>query len=126
MEVSLEQISISPNSSFCPVSESQLVRAKRYSISKPKQETCGAFCFKAGELFFIACENKSPYSVYHFNMDLKFLIDNDVRYIYHSHIGDNPAYPSKLDKLVSDELSIPFIIYSLSRDSFFVYDNISV
>ncbi len=59
-------------------------------------------------------------------MDVKFLIDNDVRYIYHSHVGSHAPYPSKLDRLVCEELYIPFIIYSLDRDSFFVYDNISV
>lgn len=126
MEVFLEQISISPNSSFCPISENELAKARGHSISKPNQETCGAFCLKKNELVFIACENKSAHSVYHFNMDLKFLIDNDVRYIYHSHIEDNAPYPSELDRLVSDELCIPFVIYSLGRDSFFVYDNISV
>ncbi len=126
MEVFLEQINISPNSSFCAISKSELLKARKYSASRPEEETCGVFCSKKNKLFFIPCENKSDYSVYHFNMDVKFLIDNDVQYIYHSHIKDNAPYPSELDRLVSDELCIPFIIYSLSRDSFFVYDNISV
>ena len=98
---------------------------KYYSKKNPTQESCGIIVKENNLLKFIACDNKSINPSCFFVIDSNIIIDYDVEYIFHSHtIGS--ANPSIKDIRVSDELCIPFLIYSLKDDDFYLYDNISV
>jgi proteasome lid subunit RPN8/RPN11 len=92
---------------------------------EPCQECCGILIEEGGSLELIKCKNKSSLPQCEFIIDPYIFIENKVKYVYHSHI-DCPPFPSKTDKLYSDELCVPFLIYSLSEDSFFLYENVSV
>lgn len=106
------------NSSF-------LGELKLYSKKTPDQECCGIIIKENNLNKFISCENKSLYPNESFVIGSHIIIDYDVEYIFHSHtIGS--ANPSIKDMRVSEELCIPFLIYSLSCDEFYLYNNISV
>ena len=53
------------------------------------------------------------------------LIENEVEYVFHSH-WNGGSRPSSSDIKSSDELCIPFLIYSLTDDDFYLYESISV
>lgn len=125
MEVFLEQISILPKG-FKGISKRSLFAARDYSLQFPLEETCGIITKNSWGDIFIPCENISPRPDVHFQIKIDIFLENEVLFVYHSHIGGYSAYPSRLDQIYSDELCIPFIIYSLSKDSFFVYENIGV
>tara|TARA_Y100000361_G_C11160670_1_gene347079 strand:- start:2841 stop:3218 length:378 start_codon:yes stop_codon:yes gene_type:complete len=125
LEDSLEQININPKQ-FDKIERGELVSAREHSLALPEQESCGLFCDFGGKIKFIPCKNISPYPGVAFEIDACKVVDFDVKYIFHSHVGGYSEYPSSFDIKYCRELCIPFIIYSLSRDSFFVYDNIGV
>lgn len=125
MEDFLEQISIGP-SNFSKVNIRELNAAKKHALNNRHIESCGLFCNFKGKVKFISCENLSSAPAVSFSIDVREIINFDVKYIFHSHINGYSEYPSSFDIKYSNELCIPFIIYSISRDSFFVYDNISV
>lgn len=125
MEVFLEQISILPRE-FNRISEKNLSDAKNYSLQFPLEETCGVIAKNRSGDIFIPCKNISPRPDVHFQIEINVFLENEVLFVYHSHVGGYTAYPSRLDQMYSDELCIPFVIYSLSQDSFFVYENIGV
>lgn len=89
------------------------------------QEACGIIYKSENELHFLECDNLSDNRKYHFIIDPMILIDYDVKYIVHSHINSS-AKPSECDVNNANELCIPFLIYSLCYDNFYLYDNISV
>ena len=47
-------------------------------------------------------------------------------FLYMKSFGYGGIKPSITDKLYSDELCIPFLIYSIRDDEFGIYNNISV
>ena len=118
MEVSLEQKDILSNKKL-------LNTIKDYARLFNTQESCGLIVEKLSGVSFIECENLSENPKYHFEIDPKIFIENKVLYVYHSHVNSS-AKPSKLDKKMCDELCIPYLIYSLRDDDFYLYENISV
>tara|TARA_Y100000592_G_C5371828_1_gene268944 strand:+ start:359 stop:670 length:312 start_codon:yes stop_codon:yes gene_type:complete len=98
---------------------------RRIAQKTPKEECCGLIAESNKSLELIECNNESNIPAYEFIIDPQFFIENKVKYVYHSHV-DSPPFPSKADKLYSDELCVPFLIYSLTEDSFFLYENVSV
>ena len=86
-----------------------------YAKSKPNVETCGVI---SGNKFF-PCENLSPVPDNHFIIDPLVIIEKEPEYIYHSHVGIS-SKPSKLDRLYQEEMDIPFIIYSLKDNDFYI------
>jgi len=102
-----------------------LDKIKSYLLDFPDQEACGLVISRGCELSHLPCENLSSSPVDSFEIDAKKIIENNVIYIYHSHVNCS-AYPSSIDKRYSDELCIPFLIYSIRDDEFKIYKNISV
>ena len=98
---------------------------RRYSKVYDKQESCGLIISRGLGVEFLECVNLSKNPECSFVIDTKKFIENKVLYVYHSHVNCS-ANPSKMDILTSNELGVPFLIYSLKCDEFRVYENISV
>lgn len=98
---------------------------KKYCLKNPKEETCGIVYLENDDLFFLGCENICIDKKYNFQIDPEVIISYDVKYIVHSHT-DCSASPSIADKKSSNELAIPYIIYSIMYDKFEIYQNKSV
>lgn len=102
-----------------------LDQIKKHCKQNPKQESCGIIYSEEGKISFKACENISSNPTHYFCIDAVILIDYDVQYVVHSHtIGS--SRPSENDKNNSDELCIPYLIYSLRDDDFYLYENVGV
>jgi proteasome lid subunit RPN8/RPN11 len=86
-----------------------------YAKSKPDVETCGIISKNK----FLPCENLSPVPSNHFIIDPFIIIEKNPEYIYHSHVAIS-AKPSKLDRLYQQETDIPFVIYSLKDNDFYI------
>jgi proteasome lid subunit RPN8/RPN11 len=99
---------------------------KEYARLYPSQETCGLVVREGEELSFVRCNNKHPGPESGFVISTqKFLSYERVEYIYHSH-PKSSSMPSEVDRNYSDELMVPFLIYSLPDDNFTLYENKSV
>lgn len=98
---------------------------KKYCKKKVNQESCGVIHLRDGELIFKECKNISLDPVNYFYIDPIILIDYDVQYIVHSHIIGS-SKPSENDINGSNELCIPYLIYSLKDDDFYLYENVGV
>lgn len=92
---------------------------------KPNQECCGIIYEKDNNLFVLECDNLSRDVENSFVVDSSYFIEYDVRYVYHSHCKGSCS-PSVCDMKSSDELCIPFLIYSLRDDNFYLYQNVGV
>jgi len=102
-----------------------LSQIKEKFLEKPNQESCGIIYKDSRELRFLSVENKSWNREKHFVIDPEIIIAYCPEYIVHSHV-DSCANPSELDKKVSNELAIPYLIYSIKYNDFFLYKNIGV
>ena len=97
----------------------------KYCRRNTKHESCGIICEINEKLKFIECKNTHPFPEYNFCINPRILLEYDVKYIVHSHpIGSSRA--SENDKNNSNELCIPYLIYSLRDDDFYLYENVSV
>lgn len=90
-----------------------------------KRESCGIIYRKNGELSFLKVKNMSGDPENHFLINPAVIIDYSPLVIVHSHV-DSCAAPSQLDISSSNELCIPYLIYSIRFDEFYLYENISV
>jgi proteasome lid subunit RPN8/RPN11 len=86
---------------------------------------CGLIVLdRFGEVDVQPCENINTNKSDNFIIDARIFLqaikDKNVLAIYHSHPNDF-ASPSKWDLLQSEELCIPFVIYSLKNKEFFVH-----
>lgn len=117
----LEQKSIILND----ISKFILEEIKTICKSKPCQESCGIIFKENNRLSLLECSNLSQDVSSSFLIDPVFFIEYNVEYVFHSHcIGS--ASPSACDMKCSNELCIPFLIYSLRDDNFYLYENIGV
>ena len=98
---------------------------KCYAKKFPNKECCGLIVSCEEELIFKPTKNIHPDPTWFFAIDSIELIEYDVQYIFHSH-WNGSSRPSEFDKKSSNELCIPFLIYSLIDDDFYLYENISV
>jgi proteasome lid subunit RPN8/RPN11 len=117
----LEQKSFQLNN----ITQSILEECKAYAREFPEEECCGIIINKDNKLHFNKCDNIHTDRKNFFAINSEELIYNDVQYIFHTH-WNGPARPSSFDKKSADELCLPFLIYSLIDDEFFLYENISV
>jgi proteasome lid subunit RPN8/RPN11 len=102
-----------------------LEQIKNYCRKNPDIECCGVVYCENEQLSFLECENISDNPTYNFVIDPVILIDYDVEYIVHSHpVGS--SRPSTNDIRNSDESCIPYLIYSIRDNDFYLYENISV
>lgn len=102
-----------------------LEEIKKYCKQFSNSEACGIIHETFEGLRFLACENCSPDARYNFSIDPRILIDYNVQYIVHSHTICS-AKPSINDMKNSDESCIPYLIYSLRDDDFYLYENVGV
>lgn len=107
------------------INKTILDEIRKYCRKFKKQESCGVVYFNNSTLSFLPCENISRSPEYYFLIDPVILIDYDVQYIVHSHVIGS-SQPSENDINSSNELCIPYLIYSLRDNDFFLYENIGV
>jgi proteasome lid subunit RPN8/RPN11 len=107
------------------LSQSILDQIREISKQKNDQEVCGVIFEGEGATHVIECENLSQNKKTSFILNPKVLIDYDVVCVFHSHcIGS--CDPSPYDKKCCEELCIPFIIYSIRDNDFYLYENVGV
>ena len=102
------------------IDERILNEIKFYAKSKPKEESCGVVARQHEKLFFKPCENLSSYKEKYFLINPYILIEYDVVLIYHSHVASS-SRPSVSDIKNYENILIPFLIYSLRDDDFYIY-----
>ena len=102
-----------------------LEKIERYSLNKPEEESCGIILKNKNNLIFKPCENLAVDKKMAFYIDPFIMINESPLYIFHSH-PISSSKPSVLDMKISDELCIPFLIYSIKDKDFFLYENMSV
>ena len=121
MEAFLEQRNFQLNK----IPTNILEEIKKYCKQFSDSEACGVIHETYEGLRFLACKNCSSNIRYNFSIDPGILIDYNVQYIVHSHTICS-AKPSVNDMKNSDESCIPYLIYSLRDDDFYLYENVSV
>jgi len=102
------------------INEKILKQIKFYAQSKPKEESCGVIACRNEQLFFLPCANLSPFKEKYFLINPRILIEYDVKFIYHSHVKSS-SMPSGADIKNYENILIPFLIYSLRDDDFYIY-----
>ena len=107
------------------VSKFILQEVKEICRSNPNQESCGIIFKENNQLLLLECENLSQNINNSFLIDPVFFIEYNVKYVFHSHCFGS-SNPSECDMRCSNELCIPFLIYSLRDDNFYLYENIGV
>lgn len=121
MEVFLVQKNLQLNN----IPKKILLQCKKYALKFKQEECCGIIVKENNNLLFKSCKNIHPDRKNFFLIDPMNLIENEVEYIFHSH-WNGGSRPSSSDIKSSDELCIPFLIYSLTDDDFYLYQSISV
>lgn len=96
-------------------SDDVLCEVKKNCKKNQNQESCGIIIGNK----VVECENLSDYPQFHFVIDPLILIENNPDCIYHSHVNIS-CKPSKLDLLAFREICIPFLIYSIIDDEFYL------
>lgn len=91
----------------------------------PSQEVCGIVLLKPNlevEVRRQKNESKDPSNSFVISPDkfLDFKLNNNILGIYHSHYLSTER-PSKSDKELSEELGIPYLIYSLKTKKFHLH-----
>ena len=104
-----------------PFQELLLCKIKKYARENSGEESCGVIVRDLAGFKFFPCENLSLKKDSHFFIDPYILVENNVACIYHSHVSQS-SEPSTLDKKTSNELCIPYLIYSLKDDDFYFYN----
>ena len=102
------------------ISDKLLKDIKLYSIKNKTIESCGLVVGQRKSEKFIKCKNMHPKPEVAFAISPKDLLVDNVKYIFHSHPIVS-SRPSCADKKYCNELRIPFLIYSILEDDFFIY-----
>jgi proteasome lid subunit RPN8/RPN11 len=102
-----------------------LNQIKNHCLQSLNQESCGLVIDSKHGAKVFPCKNESLFPEFHFKINLNVFIENKVLYVYHSHVNCS-VRPSILDRKYSEELCVPFLIYSIRDDEFGIYDNIGV
>jgi len=98
---------------------------KNYALNQSQEEVCGLIVLdNFGEVQVEPCENTKTDKSDGFIIDTKLFLhaskNKDILAIYHSH-PDDPPDPSTQDLLQCEELCLPFIIYSVKYDDFYIH-----
>ena len=109
----------------CNIEEKILREIVDYCNLYKNEESCGIIVELDSAQKFIPCENIALDKQKYFVLDSNVYIDYNVDMIVHSHCLGSAA-PSKLDRSCSDDLEVPFLIYSIIDDNFCLYENKSV
>lgn len=122
MEVFLVQKSIMSRVDF---NEKILKEIEAYALSNPLEESCGIIHKIEDQFYFLPAKNLSDNKFDFFIIDNRLIIEYNTVCIFHSHPRTS-CRPTPFDMKISDELCLPFLIYSLMDKEFFLYGNISV
>ena len=99
-----------------------LSQVKGYCDLNKDEERCGIITdIKTGGRF-IGVDNLAENKKLYFFIDPEIYIMYNIDIIVHSHCMGN-AEPSLLDKKCSDDLDLPFLIYSSVYNNFCLYRN---
>ena len=100
-------------------------KIKVHASEFPEEEVCGFVLIEDdGSIRVERMKNESGDKQNCFHISpmkfLKYRVNNKILGIYHSHPKTTEA-PSKADRAMSEELGIPYLIYGLRSDKFFLY-----
>jgi len=98
---------------------------KNHALDKPTEEVCGILILEDDFQITIKREkNEHPTPDKSFLISpakfIEYKLNKRVLGIYHSHPATTER-PSKSDRALSEEMGIPYLIYSLKTDKFFLY-----
>ena len=98
---------------------------KEHAKSLPDEEVCGVILIEPDNSVRVErMKNESEDKKKNFHLSpskfLEYKINNRVLGIYHSH-PTTTERPSKIDRAMSEEMGIPYLIYSLKNNKFFLY-----
>ena len=96
-----------------------------HALQSSNEEVCGfVVCDKFGVVDCIPVKNSYEHPSEGFFIHAKDFLDAKKKYevlaVYHSHPDVGPE-PSRMDIITSECANLPFYIYSLLEDSFFLY-----
>lgn len=128
LEDSLERINLNMSDKIYIFDniEDSLFYLKKESETNLLCEVCGLLGqTKDGKFIYKRMQNRSKDPASYFIVDpydyLKFIKDYFAVAIFHSHIaGDEKA--SEFDEKTSENCCLPFIIYSINTEKFFIYE----
>jgi proteasome lid subunit RPN8/RPN11 len=95
-------------------------KIKKYCLENNSIEACGVVVGGSDGTEFLPCKNIHPCPEAAFAFSPKHIIREDLKYIFHSH-PKTCSRASEIDKKYSNELGVPFLIYSLPADDFSLY-----
>ena len=98
---------------------------KKHALENPKEEVCGLIVLNNDKtISIIPCKNESTSKKNNFIISaskfISFKLKKHILGIYHSHPKGNEC-PSLPDINASKELEIPYLIYSILTNNFFLY-----
>lgn len=82
---------------------------------------CGVIANVQDSLQFISSKNLSDSPEFFFELDPRLIVEHDVRYIFHSHPFGS-SRPSRFDKMNCKHINIPYLIYSIRDQDFYIYN----
>jgi proteasome lid subunit RPN8/RPN11 len=94
-----------------------------HSLSNRGVEMCGVIARSGDLLKFVASRNLSSSPRHFFELDPRLIIEHEVRYIFHSHPFGS-SRPSSFDKINCKRINIPYLIYSIRDEDFYVYNGV--
>ena len=108
--------------SMLSINKALLSKMRDYSLKSKLEESCGLVVKSGQGLEFVPCINECDNREDMFRISHIKMLSHDVRFIFHSHPSGS-ARPSKFDIMYSNEIGIPFLIYSVPDDNFNLYTN---
>ena len=100
-------------------------KIKEHARENPKEEVCGVLLMDIDNSIRVERmknESDNKQECFHLSPQkfLEYKINNRILGVYHSHPKSTET-PSRADKLMSEELGLPYLVYSLKNDKFFLY-----
>jgi proteasome lid subunit RPN8/RPN11 len=103
-----------------------ILKSFKFALQDKDRERFGYFkyCNNRSDYEFIECKNSNTHSPHHFNVNnssfYQDYIGGDVISMFHTHTVES-AYPSEIDIELSESLSVPSYIFSISSKESFLY-----
>lgn len=100
-----------------------LCQLRNYSLSNKEVEMCGVIARSGDLLKFFSSKNLSCSPGRFFELDPRLIVEHEVCYIFHSHPFGS-SRPSSFDKINCKRINIPYLIYSIRDEDFYVYNGV--
>ena len=102
---------------------------KNECVKNTKEESCGFLIFKKKRTSIFPCYNWANDRAKNFKIEAKEYIDaskaGEIFGVYHSHIGEDERFSEK-DVLHSEEIMLPYFVYSLKTKGHGLYIPMSI